>query len=102
MDFMREGTDAGTSLQAAEAVSGLRGFSRKALGTLIEATSVGRLFTNKIGRRLLIGAGKENIPNRNIIQSMQIFLNSYLKTTQQQEKNKTKNKKIDFGSLAGE
>tara|TARA_R100000656_G_C3911907_1_gene121043 strand:+ start:577 stop:678 length:102 start_codon:yes stop_codon:yes gene_type:complete len=33
---------------------------------------------------------------------MQIFLNSYLKTTQQQEKNKTKNKKIDFGSLVGE
>ena len=102
MDFMREGTDAGTSLQAAEAVSGLRGFSLRALGTLIEATSVGRLFTSKIGRRILIGAGKENIPNRNIIQSMQIFLNSYLKTTQQQEKNKTKNKKIDFGSLVGE
>jgi hypothetical protein len=58
--------------------------------------------TSKIGRRILIGAGKENIPNRNIIQSMQIFLNSYLKTTQQQEKNKTKNKKIDFGSLVGE
>lgn len=53
------GADAGTSLQAAEAVAGLRTASASAISTLIENMGMGRLMTNKYGRMLLAGGGKK-------------------------------------------
>ena len=78
MDFMRAGQDAGTSLQAASQVAGLRTLSEKAIQTLIENIGVGRILTSGFGRRILIGSGKE-VPNRNILMSMNLILASALK-----------------------
>jgi hypothetical protein len=53
------GLDSGTSLMAAQMVSGLRRFSPAALGTAAEVFGTGRIFTSKAGRKLLAGTGKK-------------------------------------------
>ena len=57
--FLRRGADAGTSLQAASAVAGLRDLSGKALDTLLENFSIGRVLTSNFGRQLLTGVGQK-------------------------------------------
>lgn len=60
-DVLRLSPDAGTSIQAAEAAAGARTLSMTAVQTIIENVGTGRFFTSKIGRRILIGAGKEKL-----------------------------------------
>lgn len=57
--------DAGTSIQAAETASGLLEGSKAAIGELTEKFGVGRVLTNRIGRRLLVGEGKGRPVNLN-------------------------------------
>ncbi len=60
--FLEEGADAGTSIQASEAVAGLRSFGAAAFQTLLEHIGMGRLMTSKFGQRLLVGRGKTKAP----------------------------------------
>lgn len=58
-DFSRLGvTGAGTSIQAAEAAASARTFSASAILTIIENMGVGWWVTSAPGRRVLIGAGR--------------------------------------------
>lgn len=54
-DFLRSKSDSGTSLQAAEAVAGLRKLKASAISTLFETIGTGRVFTSPKAARLLYG-----------------------------------------------
>lgn len=59
-DFARLGAkDAGTALQAASAVSDVRGGGVKGLTTLVENWTMGRLLTMPRVNRILLGSGKD-------------------------------------------
>jgi hypothetical protein len=49
--------DAGTSIQAAQAVSGMRSFKESAFFTALEAFGTGRIYTNPTMQRILLGTG---------------------------------------------
>ena len=53
--FLRTRADSGASLQAGEAVAGLRTLSMDAISTLIEHFSVGRIMTSKGFQRVMLG-----------------------------------------------
>ncbi len=57
-DLLRLSPDAGTSIQAAEAVAGLRTFQWSAIQTVLENFGVGRLFTSPGGIAFLTGIGR--------------------------------------------
>lgn len=60
--FVDVGADAGTSIQASEAVAGLRTLGAAALQTILEHMGTGRLMTGNLGRRLLTGFGRKQKP----------------------------------------
>ena len=66
-DFLRLTPDSGTSIQAAEQVSGLRKMQASAFMSLIRNSTVGKFLTSNFGNRLLIGqAGKERVNTKGI------------------------------------
>jgi len=73
-NFMQTMDDMGASLQAAEAMGGLRGFRMGAIRTILENAGVGRFLASRWGRRLLIGGAKEGMPQRETLKALTFFL----------------------------
>lgn len=59
----QEVQDAGTSIQGAEAVSGLKKLQASAIYTFMRAELLAQFYTSNLGRKLLIGGG---LPNSNV------------------------------------
>lgn len=57
--FIDVGADSGTSIQASEAVAGLRALRLSAFQTVLEHIGTGRLLTSDAGRRLFTGVGRK-------------------------------------------
>jgi hypothetical protein len=86
-NMMKVMDDMGASLQAAEAIGGVRGFRMKAIRTILENAGVGRFLASKWGRRLLIGGAKKDMPQRETLKALTFFL-SELDLKQIDEENK--------------
>lgn len=65
-EFLPARADSGTSLQAGEAVAGIRSGTVEAIQTIVEHMGVGRLMTSEIFQRALLGAGKKPLPFNNL------------------------------------
>jgi len=61
-DFLSVTSDSGTSLQAASLAAGLRQGDVNALVTLFENIGTGRLLTNRVFQRVMLGTGAERKP----------------------------------------
>lgn len=59
VDFIPSSIDSGTSLQAASLAAQLRQFAAEAIGTLLENIGTGRVLTNPIAIRIILGKGVE-------------------------------------------
>lgn len=71
----RPGADAGTSLQKAEAVAGLRSLSADAIQTILENVGTGRFLTSKVGRTLLTGKGRTDPSDFTLTRLITQFVN---------------------------
>ena len=61
-DFLSVTSDSGTSLQAASLAAGLRQGDVNALVTLFENIGTGRVLTNSIFQRIMLGTGVQRKP----------------------------------------
>lgn len=66
VDFIPAKTDTGSSLQAGEAVAGVRSLSLSAMQTLLENIGTGRFLTSTLAQKLMAGTGGKKLEFRSI------------------------------------
>lgn len=59
IDFLPTSADSGTSLQSASLAAGIREGDRKAFITLLENMTTGRVLTNRVFQRVMLGTGAQ-------------------------------------------